>query len=239
MGRLILLRHGQSAWNLQNRFTGWVDVSLSEKGIEEAEQVGELLAGIRFDTVFISTLIRAQNMAYEVLKYNSHCDHYKCVHESDSEWYEHYTPTDVDRHELTMYVSEALNERYYGDLQGLNKAEAAQQFGAEQVHIWRRSYNVPPPNGESLAMTAKRTLPYYHERIEPLVHKGQTVLVTAHGNSLRAMIMRLENMAPEQILQYELATGAPHIYDFDGAMHLVAKHVLTPGKSTPDDVPKS
>lgn len=238
MGRLILVRHGESAWNLQNRFTGWVDVSLSENGMAEAESVGTLLAGIRFDTAFTSTLIRAQQTAYEVLKHNHHCWHYKCVHENDSDWYDHYQVTDEDRRELRLYISADINERYYGDLQGLNKADAINQYGSEQVHIWRRSYNVPPPGGESLEMTAKRALPYYHERIEPLVHRDETVLVVAHGNSLRAIIMHLEKMTPDEILQYELATGVPHIYDFDDSMTLLAKHVFDPAEAKPEDIPK-
>lgn len=235
MSTLILLRHGESAWNLQNRFTGWVDVSLSRRGIEEAIACGEMLRDFAFDTVCTSTLIRAQHTLYEVLKGNAHTEHYKCLHPDQRSWYDQYQADPADRGELGVYISEALNERYYGDLQGLNKAAAAERFGAEQVHIWRRSYDVPPPNGESLKMTAERTLPYYHAHIEPLLREGRTVLVVAHGNSLRSIIMHLEGMTPEQILQYELATGAPHVYDLDADLKLTGKRILrTPDKtSTP------
>ncbi len=226
MARLVLLRHGESSWNLQNRFTGWVDVSLSERGIAEAIACGKLLRDYAFDAAFTSTLIRAQHTLYEVLKANAHTTHYKCLHETGSDWYGHYQPDEHDAAELEIRVSEALNERYYGDLQGLNKAAAAERFGAEQVHIWRRSYDVPPPGGESLKMTAERTLPYHHTHIEPLLREGKTVLVVAHGNSLRSMIMHLEGMTPEQILKYELATGAPHIYDFDADLKLSGKQIL-------------
>jgi 2,3-bisphosphoglycerate-dependent phosphoglycerate mutase len=226
MPRLILLRHGESAWNLQNRFTGWVDVSLSAHGVDEAAATGELLRDVAFDAVFTSALLRAQDTAYEVLKSNRHCTHYIRVHCNASERYRHYDRAAQDQGELVVYVSEALNERYYGDLQGIDKAVAAERFGAEQVHIWRRSYDVPPPNGESLKMTAERTLPYYHAQIEPLLRVGQTILVVAHGNSLRALIMHIEAMSPEQILAYELHTGTPHVYDFDADLKPTGKRIL-------------
>lgn len=226
MGRLTLIRHGQSIWNRQNRFTGWIDVGLSQHGSEEAQQAAALLTDQHFDLAFTSALLRAQDTLYEILKLNRHCNQYLRVHETGSEWYEHFVPTEEEKKELKIYVSEKLNERYYGDLQGLNKDRAREQFGQEQVHIWRRSYDVPPPNGESLAMTAKRTLPYYNSHIVPHLQRGRHVLVSAHGNSLRAMIMHIENMTPAQILAYELKTGTPHCYDFDANMTLLEKHVL-------------
>lgn len=171
-------------------------------------------------------LLRAQDTAYEVLKRNRHCSHYVRIHDNGSERYRHYDRAAQDRGELVVHVSEALNERYYGDLQGINKAVAVEHFGAEQVHIWRRSYDIPPPNGESLKMTAERTLPYYHAQIEPLLHSGQTVLIVAHGNSLRALIMHIEVMSPEQILSYELRTGAPHVYDFNANLKPTGKRIL-------------
>ena len=227
MSRLFLVRHGQSVWNLQNRFTGWVDVSLSPQGVNEAQQVAALLADERFDAAFTSTLLRAQHTLYEILKQNRHCAQYICVHEQGSEWYGHRTLAEDDANELKIYVSEKLNERYYGDLQGLNKDWAGRRYGAEQVHIWRRSYDIPPPNGESLQMTAARTLPYYQEHMVPHLRNGESVLVSAHGNSLRSIIMHIEQMTPQQILDYELATGAFHRYTFDDDLRLIDKHIFS------------
>jgi 2,3-bisphosphoglycerate-dependent phosphoglycerate mutase len=224
--QLTLLRHGESIWNQQNRFTGWVDVSLSRAGMEEAGKAGLLLKEQRFDVAFTSSLLRAQDTLYEVLKQNSHCDQYIRVHESGSQWYEHFAPSKEDLNELSIYISNKLNERYYGDLQGRSKQQVSQEFGAEQVHIWRRSYDVPPPNGESLAMTAERAIPYYQEKIVPYLKKGQSVMITAHGNSLRALIMHIEAMTSTQILAYNLETGTPHIYHFDTKMKVSGKQVL-------------
>ncbi len=228
MGTLILLRHGESTWNRQNRFTGWVDVSLSPDGMAQAARAGELLQDVRLDVVYTSTLLRAQDTTYEVLKRNRHCPHYLRVHEADRPWYAHFTPQPEDCDELLVHVSESLNERYYGDLQGLNKEDAAKRFGAEQVHSWRRSYDIAPPGGESLKATAERVLPYYREHIVPRLLAGQCVLVSAHGNSLRALAMDIEALSPEQIAAYELATGAPHVYRLDAGMHLQGKEILAP-----------
>ncbi|HHJ38923.1 MAG: phosphoglyceromutase [Methylothermaceae bacteria B42] len=226
MARLILVRHGQSIWNLQNRFTGWVDVSLSRHGMEEAERVGKRLANERFDVAFTSMLIRAQDTLYEILKQNRFCDQYVRIHEQSREWYEHFIPAPGDLAELKIYTSEKLNERYYGDLQGLNKDKAREQYGHEQVHLWRRSYDVPPPNGESLKMTAERVLPYYHAHIEPELRAGKEVLVSAHGNSLRALVMHIETLSPEEIIQREIPTGTPIIYTFSPNMELKGISVL-------------
>lgn len=225
MGRLTLIRHGQSIWNLQNRFTGWIDVSLSQQGIAEAQRAATLLLDQRFNLAFTSSLLRAQDTLYEILRQNRYCNQYLRIHESSCEWYEHFTATNSDTTELKIYVSEKLNERYYGDLQGLNKDRAREHFGAEQIHIWRRSYDTPPPNGESLAMTAARTLPYFQSHIIPHIQRGEHVLISAHGNSLRAIIMHIEQMTSAQILAYELKTGAPHIYDFDEHMQIHNKHI--------------
>jgi 2,3-bisphosphoglycerate-dependent phosphoglycerate mutase len=231
MSRLFLIRHGQSVWNLQNRFTGWVDVPLSPQGVIEAQQAAALLADEHFDVAFTSTLLRAQDSLYEILRHNRHCAQYVRIHEQSSEWYEHRTSSEKDANELKIYVSEKLNERYYGDLQGLNKEWASQHYGAEQVHLWRRSYDVPPPNGESLQMTAARTLPYYRERIVPYLQNGASVLISAHGNSLRSIIMHIEQMTPQQIIDYELATGTPHLYTFDDDLRLKDKRIFyNPGK---------
>ncbi len=225
-GRLTLVRHGQSIWNLQNRFTGWIDVSLSPQGAQEAQNAAALLATEQFDVAFTSSLIRAQDTLYEILKQNRYCHQYVRIHQTGRDWYEHFIPTEGDKSELKIYVSEKLNERYYGDLQGMNKALARKQFGAEQVHLWRRSWDVPPPNGESLKMTAARTLPWYRENIPPLLAQGKHVLISAHGNSLRALIKHIEQMTPEQIIAYELKTGTPHIYDFNHRLEIISKQVL-------------
>lgn len=227
MSRLLLVRHGQSIWNLQNRFTGWVDVSLSQQGVIEAQQAAVLLNDEHFDVAFTSTLLRAQDSLYEILRQNHHCAHYARIHEHNGAWYDHFIPAEGDANELKIYVSEKLNERYYGDLQGLNKDWARQHYGAKQIHLWRRSYDVPPPNGESLQMTSARTLPYYRERIVPHLQNGENVLISAHGNSLRSIIMHIEQMTPQQIIDYELATGVPHIYTFDKDLCLVKKQMHT------------
>jgi 2,3-bisphosphoglycerate-dependent phosphoglycerate mutase len=203
MGTLVLLRHGESQWNLENRFTGWVDVPLSPKGEEEARQAGEKLkaADIRFDLAFTSVLqraIRTMEIVLEILGQNN-------------------IPVEKDQ---------ALNERHYGDLQGLNKAETAQKFGDEQVHIWRRSYDIAPPGGESLKDTAARTLPYYEAKIFPLVKAGKTVLVAAHGNSLRSLVMHLDHLSREQVLELNLGTGVPIVYELDADGKVQNKQVL-------------
>lgn len=190
MAQLVIIRHGQSQWNLENRFTGWVDVDLSPKGIEEANKAGEILKGYKFDAAFTSSLQRAQKTLNTILESTGQTD-------------------------IPVTKNEALNERMYGDLQGLDKAETAEKYGDEQVHIWRRSYDVPPPNGESLKDTEARVIPYYKEQIEPLLKEGKNIIISAHGNSLRALIMYLENLTPEEILKKELGTARPIIYDLD------------------------
>ena len=191
MGRLILIRHGQSVWNAENRFTGWTDVELSEKGVGEAEKAGELLSEIRFGVVHTSGLIRAQRTAEIIMSRNTVSG------------------------KVPVMRDERLNERHYGDLQGLNKAETAERHGAEQVHIWRRSFDVPPPGGESLKMNAERTIPYFEENIVPDLKEGKNVLVSAHGNSLRSIVMHIESISPEEIVSLEIATGTPIFYQYD------------------------
>ena len=188
---LVLIRHGQSVWNATNRFTGWTDVELSEKGEGEAATAGEQLADVRFDVVHTSALIRAQKTAEIVMSKNRVSG------------------------EIPTKQDERLNERNYGDLQGLNKAETAEIHGAEQVHIWRRSFDVPPPGGESLEMTAERTIPYFVEEIIPDLDSGMNVLVAAHGNSLRSIVMHIEEISPEEITKLEIPTGVPMCYEFD------------------------
>ena len=188
MSDLILLRHGQSQWNLENRFTGWVDVPLSANGEAEARAAGEKLKGRRIDKLFTSSLVRAIDTARLALESAGIGP----------------VPTESDA---------ALNERMYGDLQGLNKAEAATRFGADQVKQWRRSYDVQPPGGESLADTAVRVLPYYEAHILPDLRAGKNVLVAAHGNSLRALVMALDRLTREQVLELEIPTGRPLLYE--------------------------
>jgi len=191
MPKLGLIRHGQSVWNAENRFTGWTDVDLSEKGVLEAEAAGDSLADIRFDVVHTSGLRRAQRTAEIIIGRNSHSKG------------------------APVFKDERLNERHYGDLQGLNKAETAEIHGDEQVHIWRRSFDVPPPGGESLKMNAERTIPYFEEEILPDLEEGKNVLVSAHGNSLRSIVMHIESISPEDIVSLEIATGTPRFYDYD------------------------
>lgn len=196
MALLILLRHGESVWNKENRFTGWVDVDLSDRGEEEARRAGELLRTIPIDVVFTSALRRAIRTAELALKAAG-------------------KPSSIP-----IIKNAALNERHYGDLQGLNKDEVARQYGEQQFKLWRRSYDVPPPNGESLKMTQERVLPYYEKEILPLLRQGKNVLVVAHGNSLRALVMALEQLTPEQIVETNIPTGVPFAYvvDADGTV---------------------
>ncbi|WP_447978691.1 2,3-bisphosphoglycerate-dependent phosphoglycerate mutase [Candidatus Nitrospira bockiana] len=201
MGRLVLLRHGESQWNLENRFTGWVDVPLSAKGEEEARAAGEKLKGYRFDRAFTSVLSRANETLRIVLEV-------------------------IGQAAIPVEKDQALNERMYGDLQGLNKAETAEKYGEHQVRLWRRSYDIRPPGGESLKDTAERVLPYYERRIKPYLLKGETILIAAHGNSLRALVMHLDNLSREQVLELNIPTGAPLLYDLDANGRVLASRYL-------------
>jgi 2,3-bisphosphoglycerate-dependent phosphoglycerate mutase len=210
---LILLRHGESMWNKENLFTGWVDVPLSPKGIQEALDASKILDSYDIDVVFTSSLIRGIMTAMLAL---SNKDRTPVIVHSDGRmhaWGEIYSERSL-KNILPVYENEALNERMYGRLQGLNKKETAEKFGAEQVHTWRRSYSVCPPDGESLEMTLERTLPYFESAILPKLREGKTVLVSAHGNSLRAIIKHIEKLGDDEIVRYELATGAPITYAF-------------------------
>jgi 2,3-bisphosphoglycerate-dependent phosphoglycerate mutase len=194
--KLVIVRHGQSEWNALNKFTGWVNVDLAPKGIAEAKEAGEKLKGYKFDKGFTSALLRAQRTLKLALEVTGQTD-------------------------LEVVENEALNERMYGDLQGMNKDEAREQFGEEQVHIWRRSFDTPPPGGESLKGTADRVLPYFKEVIEPELKAGKTIIIAAHGNSLRALIMYLEKLSPEEILKTEVPTGKPKLYEFDENLNVL------------------
>tara|TARA_B100001564_G_scaffold104569_1_gene86413 strand:+ start:942 stop:1544 length:603 start_codon:yes stop_codon:yes gene_type:complete len=188
---LVLIRHGQSLWNAENKFTGWTDIGLSEKGIKEAENAGKILEDVEFDVVHTSALIRAQKTAEIIIENNK-------------------KPEGIPVHK-----DKRLNERHYGSLQGLNKKETAEKYGAEQVHIWRRSFDVPPPDGESLKMNAERTLPYFKENIIGDLKNGKNVLVAAHGNSLRSIVMFIENISKENVVKLEIQTGVPRTYVFE------------------------
>jgi len=201
MALLVLIRHGESQWNLENRFTGWIDVSLTEKGRAEARSAGERVRHIHFDKVYTSVLQRATETLDIVLDISG-------------------------QRGLPVTYDQALNERHYGDLQGLNKAETAEKFGKEQVHLWRRSYDVAPPNGESLKDTAARTLPYFEQHILPDLRAGENVLVVAHGNSLRSIVMQLDQLSREQVLELNIATGVPIVYDFSPDLKIRSKQIL-------------
>lgn len=189
MAILVLVRHGQSLWNLENRFTGWVDVPLTDQGREEARRAGEKLRGYSFQVAYTSGLTRAQDTC-------------RLIQEAMGA-------------SLPTIRDQALNERHYGDLQGLNKDDMRAQFGEEQVKIWRRSYDVPPPNGEALKNTAERTIPFFERCIMGDIRQGKNVLVVAHGNSNRSIVMRLDNLSKEQVLELNLETGVPLVYELE------------------------
>lgn len=201
MAQLVITRHGQSAWNLENRFTGWVDVDITAKGEQEALAAGQKLKGFHFDCAFTSNLKRAQRTLDIILK-------------------------EIGQENIPVTKDEALNERHYGDLQGANKAETEEKFSKEQVHIWRRSFDVAPPNGESLKDTADRVIPYFDLNIAPLLQQGRNIIISAHGNSLRALIMHIEKLTPDEILKVELPTGQPMLYELDKNMSVQSKRTI-------------
>ena len=190
---LVLVRHGQSEWNAKNLFTGWKDPGLTQKGEEEAKNAGTQIKerGIEFSAMYTSALQRAQITGQTILE-------------------------GIDQTHISVIKDQALNERDYGDLAGLNKDDARKEWGEEQVHIWRRSYDVPPPGGESLKNTAERVLPYFNEVIMPRLMEGENILIAAHGNSLRSLVMQLDKLSKEEVLSLEIPTGAPILYSFNG-----------------------
>ena len=222
------MRHGQSMWNAAKLFTGWVDVPLTKKGVDEAIQGGREIADIPIDEVYVSTLIRAQMTAMlalsqhnsgktPVFQYPIPENGIGNVSENEEKMI-NWSQVNAEQGEqniLPVHVSWQLNERMYGDLQGLNKDSTREKYGAEQVHIWRRSYDVPPPNGESLELTAQRTLPYLQSEILPKLESGKNIFIAAHGNSLRSIIMDLENLSREEVLSLEVPTGVPIIYQYE------------------------
>jgi len=201
MALLVLVRHGESQWNLENRFTGWIDIPLTEKGREEARRAAEKIRDIHFDRAYTSVLQRATESLDIMLQV-------------------------IGQQGIPVAYDRALNERHYGDLQGLNKAETAEKFGKKQVHLWRRSYDVAPPGGESLKDTAARTLPYFEAHILPDLHAGKNVLVSAHGNSLRSIVMQVDQLTREQVMELNLATGVPIVYKFSPDLQIISKKIL-------------
>ena len=217
MSQLILIRHGQSLWNQANLFTGWVNIPLSEQGYEEAQRAGQQLSQEPIDLIYTSTLLRAQQTATLIMQAH-HSQRIPTLIGTDdtgehADW-DQIRSKPTEKLCIPMYTNWQLNERYYGDLQGMNKDEARSTYGEEQVHIWRRSFDVPPPNGESLEMTAARTIPYFNQTILPLLQQGKNILISAHGNSLRSIVMELEQLSQEQVLSLEIATGDPIKFDF-------------------------
>ena len=200
MAYLVLVRHGQSQWNLENRFTGWVDVPLSERGVEEAHECAKKLKEFSFDVAYASVLKRAIDTLSIIMQ--------------DNGW------------NFPVHKDKAINERMYGDLQGKNKDETRKIYGDEQVHIWRRSYDVAPPGGEAMQDTAARALPYFQKNIIKDLKEGKNVLVSAHGNSLRAIVMHLDKLSKEDVLGLNIPTGVPYVYEIGGKGEVVGKRIL-------------
>ena len=216
MAKLILMRHGESVWNKKNLFTGWVDVPLSDKGMQEAVKGGKKIKDIPIDIIFMSTLIRAQITGFLAMMQHHTTKTLVVKHEEGrlSKWgtiYNNATQEDT----IDVYFSWHLNERMYGELQGNNKDEMREKFGKEQVHIWRRSFDTAPPNGESLKMTAERTIPYFEEKILPHLDNNKNVFIAAHGNSLRSIVMFLDNLSGDEVVKLEIPTGEPIIYEYE------------------------
>lgn len=226
MSKLILSRHGESIWNRLNLFTGWVDVPLSPKGIEEAYEVGKLIKDLPIDLIFTSTLIRAQMSALLSMLHHHSNKTPLLMHiekGTQKEWGETMSEECKSKC-IPVYCAWELNERMYGQLQGLNKADTIEKYGAEQVKIWRRSFDIAPPHGESLAMTAARTIPYFTNIIEPYLENHQNVYIAAHGNSLRSIVMHLETLTREEVLNFEIPTGGTIIYDYKNGHYKKVSH---------------
>lgn len=217
MSKLILMRHGESCWNKLNIFTGWVDIPLSANGIAEALEGGKKIKDIPIDIIFTGTLVRGQMNAFLAMSQHNSGKVPVIIHPGDQRLYSWGRIYDKNASDncIPVFCRWELNERMYGELQGLNKDEVAQKFGSEQFKLWRRSYDVAPPNGESLGMTAARAIPYFTEHVVPHLAKGKNVFISAHGNSLRAITMHLENLTKEQVVHLEIPTGVPIIYRFD------------------------
>ena len=210
-GKLILVRHGQSIYNQENRFTGWKDVDLTDKGVNEAVSSASLLEGISIDLAFTSNLMRAQKTLNLILK--------------------------ELKLELDVTKNEALNERDYGSLVGQNKFEASQKYGEEQVQIWRRSYDIPPPDGESLKMTLERTVPYFKDNILPILAKGKNIIISAHGNSIRSIVMYLLSISEEDILKTEIGWCEPWVFDLNENLEVVKLDIMCSSSNSDSHLP--
>lgn len=216
MSKLILLRHGQSVWNKLNIFTGWVDVPLSKEGVEEASIAGKSFAKENIDVIYVSCLVRSQMTAFLAMAESDLKKTLYVEHEKSSPFFSWYAEGDLKKNDfIPVRVAWELNERMYGDLQGKNKQQMIEQFGKEQIQLWRRSYDIAPPGGESLAQTAARSIPFFEKNILEDLKKGLDVLICAHGNSLRSIIMDIEKLTKEQVLQLEIGTGVPIIYKYN------------------------
>ncbi|KAG0565905.1 hypothetical protein M758_7G021700 [Ceratodon purpureus] len=219
---LILIRHGESLWNSKNLFTGCVDVPLSEKGVNEAIEAGKRISDMPVDMIFTSALIRAQMTAMLAMTQH-HRQKVPVILHNESERAEAWSrifSEGTDDEVIPVVTAWQLNERMYGELQGLNKKETADKFGAEKVHEWRRSYDIPPPNGESLEMCAKRSVEYFKKNVVPMLSAGKNIMIAAHGNSLRAIIMYLDSLTPQEVIELELTTGIPMLYTFKDSKFL-------------------
>lgn len=217
MSKLILMRHGKSLWNERNIFTGWVDIPLSQKGVDEAISAGKELAEVPIDGIFVSALMRAQMTVFLAMIHHQSNKVPVFVHPEESKegkWAKIFDE-DTKSQTIPTICAWQLNERMYGELQGKNKQKTREEFGDEQVQIWRRSYAIAPPKGESLKDTAERTLPYFKKEIVPLLDLGKNILVSAHGNSLRSITMLIENLSEEEIVKVEIPTGKPIIYEYE------------------------
>lgn len=225
MAKLILLRHGQSQWNLENRYTGWVDVPLSDKGRQEAAEAGRKFANIQIDIAYTTPLQRANRTFVLAWEASGKKEYPIFQHMKDKmkDW-AHFTSE--EKNYIEVVICQDFNERYYGDLQGLNKAESVKTFGEEQIRLWRRSYDVPPPNGESLKDTLERVLPAFKETVEKDLRAGRNVIITAHGNSLRAISKYIEGIADADIPNLEIPTGVPIVYDLDKDLKVLSKTTL-------------
>jgi len=219
MSKLIMMRHGQSQWNLMNLFTGWVDIPLTEKGIDEAIEGGKKIKNFKIDKIFMSSLMRAQMTAMLAMSVHNSKKVPVIMHPQDSELARQSVIHNEEalRNCIPTIIASELNERMYGDLQGLNKQETIDKYGKEQVHIWRRSYDVAPPNGESLKMTAARSIPYFEKYIIPELEQGKNVFISAHGNSLRSIVMDIEKLSTDEVLKLEIATGEPLVYNYENS----------------------
>jgi 2,3-bisphosphoglycerate-dependent phosphoglycerate mutase len=217
MSVLILIRHGQSEWNKRNLFTGWVDVPLSEKGVEEALAAGRLIKDIPVDVIYSSSLIRAHMTSLLAMTQHSSGKVPIVLHDGEGkleDWSQIHSEGTLAT-TIPFLRAWQLNERMYGELQGMNKDEMRQKFGEEQVHIWRRSFDVAPPNGESLKMTAERTLPFFNETLVPILADNKNLLVSAHGNSIRSILMHLDGLSEDEVVKLEVPTGQPILYRFE------------------------